>query len=99
MERYDATRGDRIELAWSAGRIAPDDLVLAVDAASAPTSGVLTTAHGADALHRLFRDGTTFDLRVVPAGGDAVTVFEGCTLVSSSGKWVESGAGAVSDPE
>jgi hypothetical protein len=91
MERYDAAEGDRIEVAWPAGRVAPDDLVLAVDVAGEPTSGVLTTADGADALHRLFRDGAVFDLRVVPVDGGTPTVFEGCTLLSSSGKWVASG--------
>lgn len=92
MEQYSTTAGDRIRVEWGDGRAVEGNLTLTVrrDSAASMADGVLTTATHADVLHALFRDGTTFRIRLTPADGTAETTFEGCTLLSSSGKWAAS---------
>lgn len=93
MEHYSTADGDRIRIdCREPERSFADDVALAVsrDPDGGPVDGVVTTGRHADAVHELFRTGAAFDIRLAPADEGEETVFEGCTLLSSSGKWTAS---------
>lgn len=94
MKHYRTAAGDGIRVEFDrpgAGAEATiaDDLALAVSRGADDPSvdGVLTTSAHADAIHDLFDRGERFRIVVDPADDDGTIAYEGCQLLSSSGKW------------
>lgn len=89
MDHYATAEGDCVRVTAAEADVAfvlDGSLTMDRSPVSGMVAGVVTTDAHADEVHDLFRTGTTFAIEVDPAEGDSFRV-EGCTFLSSSGKW------------